>query len=84
MRSSISRVILAGVIGSVLMPLHAAFAIEFGRPDFSNYMSRPGLVTCDWQYDSYTRACPTPEEPPKVQAPAKAAGKAKAKPKKAG
>ena len=43
----------------------SASAVEFGAPDFGNYLSRPGLVTCDWQYPSYWRACPTPDIPPK-------------------
>jgi hypothetical protein len=38
---------------------------EFGRPDFSNGLSRPGLVSCDWSYESYYRACPTLQLPPK-------------------
>jgi hypothetical protein len=42
-----------------------AAAVEFGAPDYSNYMSRPGLVTCDWRYPSYWRACPYPDIPPK-------------------
>jgi len=58
-----------------------ALAVEFGAPDYSNYMSRPGLVVCNWQYPSYWHACPTPDIPPK---PAKAepvtpVGKSKAK-----
>ena len=62
----------------------SARAVEFGAPDYSNYMSRPGLVVCNWQYPSYWHACPTPDIPPK---PAKAepvtsAGKGKAKAKK--
>ena len=36
----------------------AQAGVEFGRPDFSNGLSRPGLVTCDWSYESYFRACP--------------------------
>jgi hypothetical protein len=50
--------------------------VEFGRPDFSSGLSRPGLVTCDWSYESYFRACPTPQLPPKP-APASAKGKQK-------
>ena len=69
---------LAALVILLAMPV-VSQAVEFGKPDNFNYMSRPGLVTCDWRYDSYARACPTPEEPPKAQAPAKAAAKAKAK-----
>jgi len=50
--------------------------VEFGRPDFSNGLSRPGLVSCDWSYESYFRACPTPQLPPK---PAPASAKSKQK-----
>ena len=39
--------------------------VQFGRPDFSNYLSRSRTVTCDWQYENYFRACPTPHPPPK-------------------
>ena len=54
----------------------ARAGVEFGRPDFSDGLSRPGLVTCDWSYESYFRACPTPQLPPK---PPKAAAKGKSK-----
>ena len=76
MRSSKIRTVLGVLVVSLISPL-ASQAVEFGKPDNFNYMSRPGLVTCDWRYDSYARACPTPEEPPKAQAPAKATAKAK-------
>ena len=82
MRSSMIRSIFAATV-IALASASATQAVEFGKPDYSNYMSRPGLVSCDWQYESYTRACPTPEEPPKVQAPVKSAGKSKVKTKKA-
>jgi hypothetical protein len=39
--------------------------VEFGAPDFPNYLSRTGAVGCDWIYDNYFRACPTPVLPPK-------------------
>jgi hypothetical protein len=42
-----------------------AGAVEFGAPDYSNYLSRPGSVGCNWQYPSYWHACPTPDIPPK-------------------
>jgi hypothetical protein len=49
-----------------IMAVGAAQAgVEFGRPDFSNGLSRPGLVSCGWSYESYFRACPTPQLPPK-------------------
>jgi hypothetical protein len=46
-------------------------------------MSRIGLVSCDWQYPSYYRACPDPRTPPKPvekagdKVKSKSAGKAK-------
>ena len=43
----------------------AQAGVEFGRPDFSNGLSRPGLVSCDWSYESYFRACPTRQLSPK-------------------
>jgi hypothetical protein len=44
---------------------------QFGRPDYSNYLSRPGIVTCNnFAYQNYFRACPTPHPPPKPAAPA--------------
>ena len=61
---------------SIAMAGGARAGVEFGRSDFSNGLSRPGLVTCDWSYESYFRACPTPQLPPK---PAKAAVKSKSK-----
>ena len=61
---------------SVVVP--ASAGVEFGEPDFPNYMymARVGLVTCDWQYGSYYRACPEPQMPPK---PAATADKKKSK-----
>jgi len=56
-----------------IVPVSAG--VEFGAPDFPNYMSRIGAVSCDWQYDSYFRACPDPRTPPKPVEP----GKLKAK-----
>jgi hypothetical protein len=42
---------------------------QFGRPDYSNYLSRPGTVTCNnFAYQNYFRACPTPHPPPKPAA----------------
>jgi hypothetical protein len=40
----------------------ASAEVEFGAPDYSNYLSRPGWVTCDWIWDNYFTACPTPQE----------------------
>lgn len=65
---------LVGLIG--VSPV--AQAVEFGSPDFSNFLSRPGLVSCDWTYPSYWRSCPTPDVPPKPPS-VKAAGPTKKK-----
>lgn len=60
-----------------------AAAVEFGVPDFPNYISRPGLVTCDWRYDSNIRSCPEPAVPDAYKAKPKVESKAKAKEKSA-
>jgi len=53
-----------------LSSVSVAFAgVEFGAPDFSNFLSRPGAVSCDEDYPSYFRACPTPDLPPKPPKP---------------
>jgi len=61
---------------------------EFGAPEFPNYLSMPSAASCDWQYEAYFRACPTPTLPPKkakaateTPAAAPAAEKPKHKPK---
>jgi hypothetical protein len=65
-------------ISTLFAAVPASAGVEFGEPDFPNYMymARVGLVTCDWQYASYYRACPEPQMPPK---PAAAADKKKSK-----
>jgi len=71
-----------------LSSVSVAFAgVEFGAPDFSNFLSRPGAVSCDSDYANYFTACPTPDLPPKPvkaaeksPAPAKAKVKAKKQP----
>jgi hypothetical protein len=69
----------AAVAFTLFAIVPAAAGVEFGAPDFPNYLSRPGLVSCDWQYESYFRACPEPQTPPKVvEAPGKTKGKGKA------
>ena len=62
MRSQLWLAVAALIGAGAFAP---AAAVEFGAPDYSNYLSRPGLVTCDWQYPSYWHACPTPDIPPK-------------------
>lgn len=60
----------------------ASAGVEFGAPDFPNYLSRIGAVSCDWQYESYWRACPDPQTPPKlVEKPIKTKSKAASKTK---
>ncbi|MGO4869256.1 MAG: hypothetical protein ACLPGW_01375 [Roseiarcus sp.] len=67
-----------GVVAALSMSTvgAASAGVEFGRPDFYNGLSRPGLVSCNWNYDSYFRSCPTPQLPPKPHA-APAKGKPK-------
>lgn len=65
-----------------LTAVPASAGVEFGAPDFPNYLSRIGAVSCDWQYESYWRACPDPQMPPRpiekaVKTKSKAASKTK-------
>ncbi len=48
---------------------YSSATVQFGSPDYSNFLSRPKTVTCDWQYENYFRACPTPHPPPKPSEP---------------
>ncbi len=56
----------------------ASAYVEFGRPDFPNYLSPPGPGTCDFWRSAWLHACPTaiivapPPETPVV--PVKARG----------
>jgi len=71
--------VLLGAAAALSMSVAGtASAVEFGTPDFPNYLSRTGLVTCDSSYDSYVRACPTPDLPPKAVPAPEAKGKSKA------
>jgi hypothetical protein len=72
------RIWMLGAVAALSLSTVAAASagVEFGRPDFSNGLSRPGLVSCNWNYESYFRACPTPQLPPKPPA-APAKGKTK-------
>ena len=47
------------------------------QPDFPNYLSPPGPVSCDWTHNAYFHACPTPPEAPAEAAPAPAKPKGK-------
>ncbi len=52
-------------------PAPAGFqsTFQFGSPDYSNYLSRPGAVSCgNFAYQNYFRACPTTHPPPKPAA----------------
>jgi len=74
----------SGTAAAVLLlaPVSAFAGVEFGAPDFPNYLSRIGAVSCDWQYESYFRACPQPQLPPKpVEPPGKTGSKGAAKTK---
>jgi hypothetical protein len=64
--------LLAGAMATVLASgcgsAYAGLAgIQFGAPDYSNYLSRPGVVTCDWKYPNYFRACPSYQLPAKPE-----------------
>jgi hypothetical protein len=52
----------AAAIVSLSAMSAASAETEFGRPDFPNYMSRIGAVSCDWQYENYFRGCVPPQE----------------------
>jgi hypothetical protein len=36
----------------------ASAYVEFGRPDFSNYLAPYGWGTCDWWTEAWLHACP--------------------------
>ncbi|MFY9968021.1 MAG: hypothetical protein WBQ45_03730 [Roseiarcus sp.] len=69
MKAGLLIVAVGAALASATGPSHAGLAggIQFGAPDYSNYLSRPGVVTCDWKYPNYFRACPTPQLPPKPE-----------------
>lgn len=49
----------------------AAAYVEFGEPDFPNYLSPPTVRgTCDWWTGAWMRACPVPTVAPIAPAPA--------------
>ena len=64
--------VIGSAVGLTWLSAGAALAeVDFGTPDFPNYISRPAAVSCDWSYDNYFRACPTPVLPPKAPKPTK-------------
>jgi hypothetical protein len=36
----------------------ASASVEFGRPDYSNYLAPYGWGTCDWWTSAWLHACP--------------------------
>ena len=38
--------------------LGASAGVEFGKPDFPNYLSPPGYGTCDFWRSAWLHACP--------------------------
>jgi hypothetical protein len=36
----------------------ASAHVEFGRPDYSNYLAPYGWGTCDWWTEAWLHACP--------------------------
>lgn len=52
----------------------ASAYVEFGRPDYSNYIAPYGWGTCDWWTSAWLHACPgvlaTPAAAPAAAEPA--------------
>jgi hypothetical protein len=86
MRSA--RFILAAAALLLAATPPAAAHVEFGRPDYSNYLAPYGWGTCDWWTAAWLHACPgvlaEPAAPPAapVVVKTKNGGGAKAKPAK--
>jgi hypothetical protein len=51
--------IIAAVSAISILGAGAASAgVEFGKPDFSNYLAPPGWGTCEWWTEAWLHACP--------------------------
>jgi hypothetical protein len=73
MKTSISIAAAALAIVAALSPFAtrpAAAGVEFGKPEFPNYLSLWGHGTCDWWTSAYLRACPTAAGSAPVAGPA--------------
>ena len=56
MRSA--RFILAAAALWLTAAPSASAYVEFGRPDYSNYLAPYGWGTCDWWTSAWLHACP--------------------------
>lgn len=56
MRSA-SLIMVAAALWLAAAPPASAY-VEFGRPDYSNYLAPYGLGTCDWWTSAWLHACP--------------------------
>jgi len=56
MRSA-SLIAAASLLWLAAAPPASAY-VEFGRPDYSNYLAPYGHGTCDWWTEAWLRACP--------------------------
>jgi hypothetical protein len=69
MRSA-SLIVGASLLWLAAAPPASAY-VEFGRPDYSNYLAPYGWGTCDWWTAAWLHACPgVLAEPAVVAAPA--------------
>ena len=87
MRSA-SLIAAASLLWLAAVPPASAY-VEFGRPDYSNYLAPYGHGTCDWWTSAWLRACPgvlavvaAPVAVPAGAATVKAKPRASAKPAK--
>ena len=87
MRSA-SLIMAAAALWLATVPPASAY-VEFGRPDYSNYLAPYGHGTCDWWTSAWLRACPgvlaveaAPVAVPAGAAAVKAKPRASAKPAK--
>jgi hypothetical protein len=81
MRSA-SLIVAASALWLAAAP--AAWAgVEFGEPDYPNYLTPPGRGTCDWWTSAWLRACPGVLATPTAAAPVAAAKVKKGKASKA-
>ncbi len=53
-----ARFILAAAALWLAAAPPASAYVEFGRPDFSNYLAPYGHGTCDWWTSAWLHACP--------------------------
>jgi hypothetical protein len=54
---SASLIAAATLLWLATAPPASAY-VEFGRPEYPNYLAPYGLGTCDWWTSAWLRACP--------------------------